>query len=146
MKQFNDIFKKLVKKNEIGLIEKITLFFNRNNHPILRNINAKIDSGNDGVNVLHGKILKENEDFVIFKTINNKILKMNKIENIIIHIGSGNKEVRPVVEFDVEFLNKKYQKIPFSIADREENEEPILICKDFISLTNALINVNKNDF
>lgn len=145
MSQFNKVFNQLREKIEIGLIEKLTLFFVGKENPVLVDIPAKVDSGNDAYNVLHGEILEQDDNIVKFRTINNKILTMKKQGNIIIHIGSGNKEMRPIVNFDVVLGNKRYKNIQFSIADRSENDQPILISKDFVASINALINVKKED-
>lgn len=145
MSKFNNTYNRLKDKFELGLNEKLNLFFTNTNTPVLIDVEAKVDSGNDGYMVLHGKVLEQTDDFVRFQTIKNKILRMKKIEDVIIHIGSGVKETRPVVAFDVEIEGKRYKNILFSIADRSDNEQPILISKDFISLINGVINVNKND-
>lgn len=130
---------------EIGLTEQVDLFFVDKDNPILENLTAKIDSGNEGYNVLHGLIIEQNQNTVKFKTVNNKVLKMRKYGDIIIHVGAGNKELRPIVKFDITIGDRRFNDISFSIGDRTENEEPILICKDFISSINCLINVNKNN-
>lgn len=143
--KFLELSTKLLEQFEIGLIEYLDLFFVGKNNPVLQNVKAKIDSGNDGYCVLNAQIISQENDIVKFRTINNKILKMKKIEDIIIHVGSGNKEVRPVVLFDIKLGNNIFKKIPFSLGDRSENDEPILISKDFISSIDALINVNKEN-
>lgn len=134
-----------MEKIEIGLIENMTLFFVNKQFPILKNIPSKVDSGNQGYCVLHGIVVDQDHDKISFRTVGNKLITMKKIEDIIIHIGSGNKEIRPVVLFDVEVGGKKFKKIPFSLADRSQNNEPILISEEFISNINALIDVNKKD-
>ncbi len=145
MSQFNKKVKNIVEQMEIGLTEKVTLFFSNKDEPVLKNLIAKIDSGNEGLNVLTGLIIEQDENTVKFKTANNKILKMKKYGNIIIHVGAGNKELRPIVKFDIMIGNNRFNDVSFSIGDRSENDEPILICKDFISSIDCLINVNKNN-
>lgn len=145
MNIFYKTYQTLKEKIEVGLIENLTLFFVNKENPVLSEIPSKIDSGNDGMMVLHAIILEQNDDYVKFRTCNNKILKMKKHGDIVIHIGSGNKEIRPVVAFDVLLGDELYKKVLFSLADRSENDYPILISKDFISQINALINVNKQD-
>lgn len=145
MSQFNKKIKNIIEQMEIGLTEKVTLFFSNKDEPILKNLTAKIDSGNEGLNVLTGLIIEQNENTVKFKTVNNKILKMKKYGDVIIHVGAGNKELRPIVKFDIMIGNNRFNDISFSIGDRSENDEPILICKDFISSIDCLINVNKNN-
>ena len=145
MSQFNKKVKNIIEQMEIGLTEKVTLFFSNKDEPVLKNLTAKIDSGNEGLNVLTGLIIEQDENTVKFKTANNKILKMKKYGNIIIHVGAGNKELRPIVKFDIMIGNNRFNDVSFSIGDRSENDEPILICKDFISSIDCLINVNKNN-
>lgn len=144
MSQFNKVFEQLKNKIEIGLIEKLTLFFVGKNNPVLIDIPSKVDSGNDAMMVLHAVTVDEDNDYVTFQTINNKVLKMRKHGDVVIHIGSGNKELRPIVKFDVKLGDTIYKDISFSLADRTENEYPILISKEFVSHIDALIDVDKN--
>lgn len=145
MSQFNKKVQKIIEQMEIGLTEQVDLFFVDKDNPVLENLIAKIDSGNEGYNVLHGLIIEQDQNIVKFKTVNNKVLKMKKYGDIIIHVGAGNKELRPIVKFDITLGDRRFNNISFSIGDRTENKEPILICKDFISSMNCLINVNKNN-
>jgi hypothetical protein len=121
----------------VGLIERISI-------DGLGEVDAKIDSGNGAYNVLHGSVVSKRGKNVIIKTIDDKKLKKEKVDEIVIHIGSGNKELRPVVLFDIELGDEKYEDVPFSIADRSENEYPVLIGKEFLSQIDKLIDVDKN--
>jgi len=122
----------------IGLVEPITI-------DSVGDVEAKVDSGNGAYNVLHGDILSRRGNNIIIGTVNNKKLKKQVVDTVIIHIGSGNKEERPVVLFDIIFDGKKYKDVPFSIADRSENEYPVLIGKDFVSKIDKLIDVDKEE-
>lgn len=124
-----------------------------NNRPVLNvdeiifidgigEVKAKVDSGNEAYNVLHGVNVSINGNTVTFTTVNDKQLDAPLSETIIIHIGSGVKEERPVVLLNIKVKNESYSDIPFSIADRTENEEPVLIGEPFIKKINALIDVN----
>lgn len=124
-----------------------------NNRPVLNvdeiiyiddigDIKAKVDSGNEAHNVLHGINIRINGDTVTFTTVNDKQINKPISDTIIIHIGSGVKEERPVVLFNIKVKDTDYTDIPFSIADRTENEEPVLIGEPFIKKINALIDVN----
>ena len=106
------------------------------------NVNAKIDSGNEAYNVLHGLEIEVNGSDVTFTTIDNKTLTKPLYDTITIHIGSGVKEERPLVTFNITLQGKVYNDVPFSIADRSENEEPVLVGEPFIKEINALIDVN----
>lgn len=103
---------------------------------------AKIDSGNEAYNVLHGLNTNINGDSVIFTTVNNKKISAPLVDTTVIHIGSGVKEERPVVSLNIKLKGETYQNIPFSLADRSENDEPVLIGEPFIRDIGALIDVS----
>lgn len=107
-------------------------------------IKAKVDSGNEAYNVLHGVNISEEGENVTFTTVNDKRITKPKTGSITIHIGSGVKEERPTVEFDIKVDGKQYSGVTFSIADRTENEDPILVGEPFLKKLNAVIDVNKN--
>lgn len=105
-------------------------------------IKAKIDSGNEAYNVLHGINTNINGDTVTFTTVNDKKMSAPLIDTTVIHIGSGVKEERPVVALNIKLKGMTYQNIPFSLADRSENEEPVLVGEPFIRDIGALIDVS----
>ena len=113
-------------------------------------LNAKIDSGNSGYNVIHGEDFTIQGDILTFKTENKegqsrRVSKKIK-EKININIGGGHIQERPVVELDVQFAGEDYKKISFSVTDRSDNEHKILISKDFVGKElEALIDVTKNN-
>jgi hypothetical protein len=121
----------------IGLVEPIHI-------EEIGEVQSKVDSGNGAYNVLHGNIQSKRGNFIIVHTVNGKKLKKKVVDTVVIHIGSGNKEERPVVLFDIVFDGKKYKDVPFSIADRSENEYPVLVGKDFVSKIDKLIDVDKS--
>jgi hypothetical protein len=142
-KGFNTIYRnyflnEIADNDVIGLVEPITI-------DSVGDVEAKVDSGNGAYNVLHGDILSRRGDNIIIGTVNNKKLKKQVVDTVVIHIGSGNKEERPVVLFDIIFDGKKYKDVPFSIADRSENEYPVLVGKDFVSKIDKLIDVDKEE-
>lgn len=122
----------------IGLVEPIHI-------EEIGEVQSKVDSGNGAYNVLHGNIQSKRGNFIIVHTVNGKKLKKKVVDTVVIHIGSGNKEERPVVLFDIVFDGKKYKDVPFSIADRSENEYPVLVGKDFVSKIDKLIDVDKEE-
>ena len=134
----NYFLNEIADNDVIGLVEPITI-------DSVGDVEAKVDSGNGAYNVLHGDILSRRGDNIIIGTVNNKKLKKQVVDTVVIHIGSGNKEERPVVLFDIIFDGKKYKNVPFSIADRSENEYPVLIGKDFVSKIDKLIDVDKEE-
>jgi hypothetical protein len=70
----------------------------------------------------------------------------DKVDDIIINVGAGNTEERPVVEFDLKIGNKEFTKIPFSVGNRTSNLYKILVSKDFIEKElDALIDVSQEN-
>jgi hypothetical protein len=132
-------FQEFHKKNILGIRENIRLL----DFPEIGEISAKVDTGNEAYNVLHGTDIKDQGDKVTFKTIGNKEITLPKIDNIVIHIGSGVKEERPVVGLNFSLNGKEYRNIPFSIADRTENEEAVLLGEPFLKQTSTVVDSNK---
>jgi hypothetical protein len=104
---------------------------------------AKIDSGNEAYNVLHGVDIVMGDKEFTCTTLDEKQIRKPLISTIQINIGSGIKEERPVTTFDIVLDGKTYKNIPFSISDRTENEEKVLVGEPFIRDLNALIDVDK---
>jgi hypothetical protein len=129
---------KLFFEKALGLIETVTF-------KELGPVDAKVDSGNGAYNVLHGEGLKVNNGNVTFKTVNDKVLTKKIKEFIDINIGSSNIEKRPVVLFDIQLGGKNYPNTLFSIADRAQNEQKVLIGKDFVEKLGGLIDVTKTN-
>jgi len=105
---------------------------------------AKIDSGNEAYNVLHGVDIERNGDnTVTFTTVNDKKITLPCTGSIDINIGSGNIETRPTVVLDIILRDKPYKGITFSVADRADNEQQVLIGEPFIKRLNALVDVKR---
>lgn len=105
-------------------------------------VRAKVDSGNEGYNVLHGLNIKINGDKVSFTTVDNKQITLPLDGDMKIHIGSGVKEDRPMVRLSFSLLGKTFNE-PFTIADRSENEDPVLIGEPFLKKIRGLVDVSK---
>ena len=136
MKKFNRFF---LEKQVLGLIE----FFDVDG---IGKIPSKLDSGNGAFNVIHGEDIQIQGNKVHFKTVNNKRLMKDKVDNIVINVGAGNTEERPVVNFDLKIGNKEFKDIPFSVGDRTTNLYKILVSKDFIEKElDALIDVSQEN-
>jgi len=107
-------------------------------------LKAMSDSGNSAFNVLDGRNVQINDTEVSFVTTDKNLPIGNKkiVDTIKIHIGSGVNEDRPVVLFNIKFAGKEYKNVPFSIADRSDNDTPVLLGKEFFEL---LKNANKTD-
>ena len=136
MKKFDQFF---TEKQVLGLIE----FFDVDG---IGQIPSKLDSGNGAFNVIHGEDVQVQGNKVHFKTVNNQRLMKDKVDEIVINVGAGNTESRPVVEFDLKIGNKQFQGIPFSVGNRSTNLFKILVGKDFIEdHLDALIDVSQEN-
>ena len=136
MKKFKQFF---IEKSVLGLIE----FFDVDG---VGKIPSKLDSGNGAYNVIHGENIQVQGNKVMFKTVNNKHLMKDKVDDITINVGAGNTEDRPVVNFDLKIGNKEYKDIPFSVGNRSTNLFKILVSKDFIEKElDALIDVSQEN-
>lgn len=109
-------------------------------------LRAKLDTGNGAYNVLHGEDLKSDGKVVRFTTEHGVVLEKPILDMIVINIGAGKTEERPVVELNVKIGNKKFRKIPFSVGNRAGNNHKVLISKNFIrDELDALIDVSLSD-
>ena len=136
MKKFKQFF---AEKAVLGLIE----FFDVDG---IGKIPSKLDSGNGAYNVIHGEDIQVQGNKVHFKTVNNKRLMKDKVDDITINVGAGNTEDRPVVNFDLKIGNKEFKNIPFSVGNRTSNLFKILVSKDFIEKElDALIDVSQEN-
>jgi len=133
-------FKEYLEQDVLGIKEFITF----PKYPELGKVEAKIDTGNEAYNVLHGINIKDNGNEVTFMTIGDNEITLPKIDTIKIHIGSGVKEDRPVVILDFILNGKEYKMFPFSIADRSENTEPVLLGEPFLRKTGSVVDPNKD--
>ena len=108
-------------------------------------VDAKIDSGNEAYNVFLGVNIKHHDNGTCtFTTVNNKQLTLPCDGSIDINIGSGNIENRPTVRLSFVLKGKHYNNIVFSLADRSQNDQPVLIGEPFVKQINALIDVNRD--
>lgn len=139
----NKFYKLTLEKMVIGLEEPILV-------KGIGKLNAKIDSGNGGYNVIHGKNFTQQGDILSFETEDSKGNKKHvskRIKQVLsVNIGGGHIQERPVIELDVQFAGDTYKKILFSVTDRSDNEHKVLISKDFVGKElSALIDVTKNN-
>lgn len=132
MKSFSRFLKE---KTILKLIDNITI-------EGLGTVKSMADSGNSAYNVLDARDIKIENGNVSFNTTEKNVnLTKHIVDSIIIHIGSGVNEERPVVEFDIKFKDKIYKNIKFSLADRSKNETPVLLGREFLTKLDALISV-----
>jgi hypothetical protein len=102
---------------------------------------AKVDSGNDGYCVLHGSNIKYKGEEVTFKTDKGKTITKPFIDKISVNVGAATHEDRPVVEFDIKIKGEIYKKVKFSIGNRKENDEKVLLGLKFLKPINAVIEI-----
>ena len=105
------------------------------------NYMAKIDSGNDGYCVLHGDNISINGNEVSFDTIDGNNIKKQIIDTIKVNVGAGTHEDRPVVEFDIEIKNEIHKNVKFSIGNRKDNDEKVLVGLKFLKPIKAVIEI-----
>jgi hypothetical protein len=135
MINFHDFF---FEKYVIGLIEDVYI-------DGLGKISSKIDSGNGAYNVIHGEDIQidKKQKLVRFTTVNAVSLEKDLIDEIVINVGAGKSEARPVVNFDIKVGDRIFKNVPFSVGNRSSNKQKILIGKDFIQKSlDALIDVS----
>ena len=135
--KFNDLYNYII-ENALGLVEDIDI-------EGIGVVKAKTDTGNSAYNVLHGIVKGRDHASVTFETVGGKVITMPYSDTVKIHIGSGNKEDRPVVNFNVTINDQKYENVPFSIADRSENEHKALLGEEFIKSNGGIVDINKED-
>ena len=102
---------------------------------------AKVDSGNDGYCVLHGEDIQYKDGSVSFKTDDGKVITKPIIDKISVNVGAGTSEDRPLVEFDIIVNGETYENVKFSIGDRKENDEKVLLGLRFLKPLKAVIEI-----
>lgn len=95
-------------------------------------IEAKVDSGNGGYNVIHGEDIQIQGSKVVFRTAGNKQVMKPVVDHVTINVGAGHQEDRPVVEFNIRVGDRDFHNVKFSVGNRSGNEHKVLICKSFI--------------
>lgn len=103
---------------------------------------AKVDTGNEAFNVLHGINIKHTGSNVSFTTLHDKVIERPVINEVEINIGSGNIEKRPVVEMVFTLRGVTYKE-PFSLADRSTNDATVLLGEIFLKKIDATVDVNQ---
>jgi hypothetical protein len=105
---------------------------------------ARLDTGNESHSALHAvniKILSGRR--VKFDTINDKTLVRKIVGRAKINVGSGKSERRTTVALDLSLAGVKYKGVKFNLADRSDNEFPVLIGQRFLSRADISVNVNE---
>lgn len=119
---------------EAGLIEPIEIGG-------IGQFRAKLDTGNESYNVLGAENIEEYNGIVNF-TVNGKKYEKPIVSHVRIRTNNINVDRRPVVEFDVEFRNRMFRNVRFSLVPRRFNKYPVLIGNRFMNMAKISVNVN----
>ena len=119
---------------EAGLIEPLVI-------DGVGKFDAKLDTGNESYNVLGAENIEEYNGTVSF-TIQGKQYERPVVSHVRIRTNNINVDRRPVVEMDVEFRNRKFRNVRFSLVPRRFNKYPVLIGNKFMNLAKVSVNVN----
>ena len=134
---FTKTANQLLESTILGLIEDIEI-------KGVGKLKAKTDTGNEAYNVLHGTNVKVHGKDVSFDCVNSAVsLPLLGYTNI--HYGKGKVDKRPVVSCTCFINGKIYKNIPFSIADRKDNNYKILLGQNFIKKLGGVVNILKKD-
>lgn len=111
---------------------------------------AKVDSGNGAFNVIHGEDFYYQGDVIVFTTYdeNGKAHRVSKKvqDTITINIGAGQTEDRPVVLFDVKFATDEFLNVPFTVGNRSNNKNKVLLGQEFLkNELDALIDISQDN-
>lgn len=114
------------------------------------NVLAKADSGNSAFNVLHGEDFYYQGGTVVFTTFDEEGKQhrvSKKVQSMVtINIGAGHTEERPVVLMDVKFANDEYLNVPFTVGNRANNKNKVLLGKEFLTKElDVLIDVSQDN-
>jgi len=120
---------------DIGSVEEVSI-------EGIGSMDARVDTGNEGYNVLHATDIDTENGEVRFVTDTGVQMSLPKRGTVTINVGSGVREDRPVVEIDMSMGRKKYKNVKFSLADRNENDFPVLIGMKFLKDHNFRVDVS----
>lgn len=100
---------------------------------------AKVDTGNDVYCVLNGENIRFEDDIVSFDVDNGKRITKRLLDRIKINVGAGVEEERPIVEFDIKLKGKEYKGVKFTIGNRKDNDEKVLLGLKFLKPLKATV-------
>ena len=104
-------------------------------------LDAKIDTGNDGYNVIHADDIQWEDHMVTF-TINGTPFEKTVVETVEV-TTSDNTTTRPIVLLNITFLDSDYIDVPFSLDDRSGMDQPVLIGEAFLNEIEQIIKLSK---
>jgi len=106
-------------------------------------IEAKFDTGNSALAVIHADKLKVNGNKITW-TLLGKTTTSDIIEKMKVNVGGMRdyKEDRYVIHLDVEFLGTIYTDVKFTLDDRDERSL-ILMNRGFMKRANVMVNPSR---
>lgn len=119
---------------EAGLIEPLKI-------QGIGDFQAKLDTGNESYNVLGAENVEEYNGTVSFR-VQGKQHELPVVGHVRIRTNNIHVDRRPVVEMDVEFRNRTFRNVRFSLVPRKLNKYPVLIGNRFMQLAKVSVNVN----
>ena len=121
---------------EAGLVEPVTI-------DGIDTFDSKLDTGNDGYNVLGVEDIEHSDGFVSFR-IKGKKYKKPVVSHVRVRSSIGETQRRPVVELDITFRNRDFKNVRFSVVPRKLNKYQVLIGNRFLNLAKISVNVSKH--
>lgn len=112
--------------------------------PEIGDLEAKFDTGNMVVNSIHADSY-EVRDGVVYWEMNGEEYQNELLDILTVLQGAvaANKEQRPMIELDIEFMGKKYPKRKFTLDDRSNKGTPVLIGVPFMKEFHIIVDPGK---
>lgn len=132
---YSDGKKKSARKkssNIVGYLEMVTV-------PQVGDFVAKFDSGNGSVSSITYDTYEIDGDYVIW-TLNGKTTRSKRTKIAI--VANKDNEQRVGIELDIIFNGVKYEKIPFTLADRSKNYAKMLVNRTFVNTIHGVIDTS----
>lgn len=132
---YSDGKKKPAKKkssNIVGYLEMVTV-------PDVGDFVAKFDSGNGSVSSITYDSYEIDGEYVVWK-LNGKSMRCKRTKTSIV-ANKGNEE-RIGIELDIVFNGVRYEKIPFTLADRSKNYAKMLVNRTFINTIHGVVDTS----
>lgn len=108
-------------------------------------LDARIDTGNEGYNVLHAENIDFDDKFdMVTFTTNGETITLPMDDIVRINVGGGKIQNRMVVKMDVSMGGKRYKDVHFSLTDRDDNDTPVLVGRRFLNMGSFSVNIAKD--
>jgi hypothetical protein len=112
--------------------------------PEIGDLEAKFDTGNMVVNSIHADSY-EVRDGIVYWEMDGEEYENELLDILTVLQGAvaANKEQRPMIELDIEFMGKKYPKRKFTLDDRSNKGTPVLIGVPFMKEFHIIVDPGK---